>query len=95
MIVTCISSIYYVNDYYHASDNAINIIKTYESIEDNDKYTIYKPEYIKAGCIFYPGGKVEFASYAPLLQKCTENDSLCVVVKMPLRIMTLVIKICM
>ena len=86
VIVICISSIYYISDYYHASDNALNIIQTYESIEDNDKYTIYKPEHIKAGFIFYPGGKVESASYAPLLKKCAENDILCVVVKMPLHL---------
>lgn len=35
------------------------------------------------GLIFYPGGKVEYTAYAPLLRKLAERGWHCVLVKMP------------
>ena len=36
-----------------------------------------------AGLIFYPGGKVEYTAYAPLMEQLAEKGVLCVLVKMP------------
>ena len=35
------------------------------------------------GLIFYPGGKVEYSAYAPLLYRCAEMGITCVLVEMP------------
>ena len=43
--ISIIFSVYYVFDYYHASDNAQTIVETSQSIEDNDKYTNKKIEW--------------------------------------------------
>ena len=36
------------------------------------------------GIIFYPGGKVEFHSYLPLMTLCAQKGAACFIVKMPL-----------
>lgn len=38
---------------------------------------------IKAGLVFYPGARVEYTSYEPLLNACAEEGIVCIVVKMP------------
>ena len=37
----------------------------------------------KAGIIMYPGGKVQYEAYAPLMQECANRGILCVLVEMP------------
>lgn len=71
----------YVNDYYHAQDDARVI---YESARHSGSRTLFQPEGpTDTGIIFYPGGKVEPSAYAPLLQRLSENGILCVLQKMP------------
>lgn len=41
------------------------------------------------GLIFYPGGKVEAAAYAPLLQKLAQNGIACVLMEMPFNLAVL------
>ena len=90
------ASAIYVNDYYHADNNAISL---YDSVLDNltgnvevQKVTktslkggdiAYVPETIAKGMIFYPGGKVEYTAYEPLMKKLASQGILCVLVKMP------------
>lgn len=78
----------YLNDINMAQDNAIAAYKVENVVEyELDKgIVVYSPENkadIKAGFVFYPGGKVEYSSYAPLLKKCAEQGVLCVIVEMP------------
>jgi hypothetical protein len=81
----------YVNDYYHADDTAISILSdtsansnTTVTITNNkNKMITFTPQNPIAGFIFYPGGKVQYEAYAPLLYKLAENDILCVLVHMP------------
>jgi len=76
----------YASDYYR-SDAKARIIAE----EDTDEYTteyidkgiVFSPNEPKAGLIFYPGGKVEYTAYAPLMAKLAERGVLCVLVKMP------------
>lgn len=71
----------YLNNYYHAQEDALNI---YESAQHNGSRTLFRPEEATdTGLIFYPGGKVEPGAYAPLLEKLSENGILCVLQKMP------------
>jgi len=79
----------YVSDYYHADTIAIsafsssaNITKTYLS----DEAIVYSPDKAEAGFIFYPGGKVEYTAYEPLMKACAENNILCILVQMPLNL---------
>ena len=77
----------YVGDYYHAEDKAFAAIKTPSdgiSVSiNNDNQLVFEPENPIAGFIFYPGGKVEYESYAPLMEACAKKGILCVLVKMP------------
>lgn len=38
---------------------------------------------VKAGLIFYPGGRVDYKAYAPLMRQCAERGFLCILIKMP------------
>ena len=76
----------YVNDYYHADTDAIEAFVStsdvdYRTLEDNT--IVFEPTGATKGLIFYPGGKVEYASYIPLMQSCAEQGILCVLVEMP------------
>ncbi len=76
----------YTNDYYHALDYAADSLKSSDTVTVSypDKTTIvFAPENPKGGIIFYPGGKVEYTAYAPLLYKLSEHGYLCVLLHMP------------
>ena len=42
-----------------------------------------------AGFIFYPGGKVGYTAYAPLMLALAEQDILCVLLEMPFNLAVL------
>ena len=78
----------YVNDYYHASEEAIfafepTNIKTIEVEKLDNNTIVYKPENPSKGLIFYPGGKVEYTAYEPLMKELASNGILCTLVEMP------------
>lgn len=76
----------YAKDYYHALDITASSLTTDETVTISyiDKNTIcFMPQDIKAGIIFYPGGKVEYTAYAPLLHQLAENGYLCILPQMP------------
>ncbi|MBQ8821289.1 MAG: alpha/beta hydrolase [Lachnospiraceae bacterium] len=77
----------YIQDYYRAEEAAIRAFCQGDitvSVEtwDND-YIVFAPEEVTAGFIFYPGGKVEYTAYAPLMWELAEQGILCVLVEMP------------
>lgn len=76
----------YIADYYHADEQAI-IAATQSTnrvtVSEEGKNLVFAPEDPVAGFIFYPGGKVQYEAYSPLVQKCAENGILCVLVHMP------------
>lgn len=76
----------YVSDYYHADENNImNYIKDTDVniYKNKSNDIIFEPDNIKAGMIFYPGGKVECSSYIPLMEELSSHDILCILVEMP------------
>lgn len=79
-------TVYYINDYYKADEVAVSLITTPKTsitvTEENGVFT-FKPQNATKGIIFYPGGKVEAESYAPLMQALAENGVLSVLVTMP------------
>ena len=44
---------------------------------------VFKPKDAMEGLIFYPGGKVEYEAYAPLMEALAKEGILCVLVHMP------------
>ncbi len=88
LIATLIFGVVYVNDYYRIDGEALleYTAELHDGINiemDEDGIIAVIPSEAKAGLIFYPGGKVEFSSYLPLMLECAEKGILCVLVKMP------------
>lgn len=78
---------FYVSDYYRALPEALAVVsEPAEGIivteEKNDRI-VFEPEDALAGLIFYPGGKVQYESYAPLMEALAEEGILCVLLHMP------------
>ena len=86
LLVIGICGYAYVSDYYHADEIALEAM-AYQTdsvqAEQNGDVIWFVPEDPTAGLIFYPGGKVEYTAYAPLLRACAENGILCALVQMP------------
>lgn len=83
LAVTCMI---YVNDYYRADEAAKQALLSDEEVKVEwieDDVIAFVPEDVIAGLIFYPGGKVEYTAYAPLLHGLAKEGVLCVLCKMP------------
>lgn len=81
----------YVSDYYHADETAVSAMAASEGVhvEQPGDALVFMPDEPKAGFIFYPGGKVEYTAYAPLMRALAENGILCVLTRMPLNLAVL------
>ena len=75
----------YLGDYYRADHEAIGAFLPQGTVwrEEPDGTIVFEPEGATKGLIFYPGGKVEYTAYVPLMQACAEKGILCVLVEMP------------
>lgn len=81
----------YVSDYYRADDAAITALAGSEavSVQQMGDMVVFSPEDAATGFIFYPGGKVEYTAYAPLMMALAEQNVLCAVVEMPFNLAVL------
>ena len=94
LILTILAGIFllYVSDYYH-SDNTL--IEEYVSGSPVNKTTLYdgalmyKSEDSNVGFIFYPGGKVEFTAYEPLMYELASKGITCILLEMPFNLAVL------
>lgn len=76
----------YVSDYYRADETALEAITCQSDnvqVVQDGNIIWYIPENPTVGVIFYPGGKVEYTAYAPLLRVCAEQGIICALVQMP------------
>ena len=80
----------YFADYYKADIETINQFvaisensKSSKILLENDTIFFQPSEKAKVGFIFYPGGKVEYNAYEPLLAKLADEGIACFLVKMP------------
>ena len=75
----------YLGDYYRADHDTIGAFLPQGTTwkEEPDGTIVFEPEGATKGLIFYPGGKVEYTAYVPLMQMCAENGILCVLIEMP------------
>lgn len=75
----------WLNDYYPADAAEIN--KAYQTgriIEYGDDIKAFEPSGdISYGFIFYPGAKIEYTAYEPLMNYLSDKGVLCLLVKMP------------
>lgn len=91
IIIIVIAGAFYVYtlDYYHALPIAIEVLS-----DDNIDYklekdmVVFKPTINKnnKGLIFYPGGKVEYLSYIPLMERIVKQGYTVFLLKMPLNL---------
>ena len=76
----------YLLDYYPPSETAVNQLEeltdSVQIVRGNNMIS-FVPDDARIGIIFYPGGKVAYESYAPLMELCGENGILCVLLHMP------------
>ncbi len=74
----------YVSDYYRADTIAVSVLATDEAIHKDGDNIVFTPDTPSdTALIFYPGGKVEYIAYVPLMERLRQNGITCVLVKMP------------
>lgn len=75
----------YASDYYRADEKAKAILEKEEVVQTEDDLVVLTPNTsTDTALIFYPGAKVEYIAYLPLLEKIKDNIGItCIVVKMP------------
>ena len=81
-----LACVFYIGNYYHAEEPALEAIAHPAqdiTVSEEEDRIIFTPENPRAGLIFYPGGKVQYESYAPLMEACAEQGLLCVLLQMP------------
>lgn len=86
LVVIVLVCAVYVLDYYHADTAALEAMQSDEKVvveQVEDNLLVFMPKEPAAGLVFYPGGKVEYTAYAPLLHDLAEEGVLCVLCKMP------------
>lgn len=84
LLVICISFAVYVGDYYRADEAAVQAMAPADSLlvsRIGGNTIAFAPTEPLAGLIFYPGGKVEYTAYTPLMRTCAEKWILCVLTK--------------
>lgn len=98
LLVLTLGSVWYVSDYYHADpyvdtllyspSREIDFPNVEICLEQDLSHHIYSltsniPENEHIGLIFYPGGKVEYTAYLPLLMQCAVSGIDCYLIHMP------------
>ena len=80
----------YLGDYYRADNEAIGaFLPQGATLNEEPGMIVFEPEGAEKGFIFYPGGKVEYTAYIPLMQACAEEGILCVLLEMPFNLAVL------
>lgn len=82
----------YLGNYYRADMDAIGAFAYMDAVSIDrleDGTLVFEPDHATAGLIFYPGGKVEYTAYQPLMAACAERGILCVLVEMPFNLAVL------
>jgi hypothetical protein len=78
--------VWYVSDYYRADLDAIEAFAADYDVKKtvlSDGRIAYGEADAEAGFIFYPGGKVEYTAYEPLMLALASRGVLCIVIEMP------------
>lgn len=76
----------YVSDAYQPTQQALEALDSDEEVSvtmQKDGSYVFSKREASVGLIFYPGGKVAYEAYAPLMHAYAKQGILCVLVKMP------------
>ncbi|SDN64361.1 alpha/beta hydrolase [Acetanaerobacterium elongatum] len=75
----------YISDYYHADATAVKAasMATDVDISNLNGALLFDPGNADTAMIFYPGGKVEYTAYKPLMIKIAQKGILCILPQMP------------
>jgi len=75
----------YLSDFYRADTEAIAAFHPDDTVAriEKNKIVIYEASNPDAGLIFYPGGKVEYTAYEPLMEALAEKGITSIVLEMP------------
>lgn len=84
ILACCIGFYVYSLDYYKADETATQILNAQNVSVEEDVIKLTPSTPSDTAIIFYPGGKVEYTAYLPILNKLTEKGYTCFVQKMPL-----------
>ena len=85
VILLAVAFSIYVSDYYRADEVANATMQSEEIMRTKENIIILSPSTPgDSALIFYPGAKVEYFSYLPILEKITKSTGItCILVKMP------------
>ena len=85
--VACVLFYMNIKDVYEAQNSALAATESNSqvTVERGDAALAFRPVegMGDTGFIFYPGGKVEYEAYAPLMQQMAQRGIFCVLVEMP------------
>ena len=77
----------YTADYYRMDETAAALCASADGpsrlTTDGGRYLVFDADGAETGLIFYPGGKVEYGAYAPLMAMLQSRGVLCVLCEMP------------
>lgn len=88
ILASIVLAIIYVNDYYRADNDMI--VKYYNDgitkkvLEDNT--IVFEGDNTDSALIFYPGGKVEYKAYEPLMISLAKEGITCFLVDVPFKL---------
>jgi len=80
----------YLNDYYKADEGAVFPLDNVSTLDNGNM--VFESKNSENGLIFYPGGKVEYTAYYPLMAALAEKGITCILVKMPFNLAVFDIK---
>ena len=86
LVVLSAACFIYVETYSRAGQEAQTVLQAPAegvTIEESKDRIVFTPREPVAGLIFYPGGKVEYTAYAPLMEELAQQGILCVLLHMP------------
>lgn len=89
IVFVILGSIFYIQDGYSMDATAKSALHSTAAVivKEERSATLFQPnKKTNTGLIFYPGGKVEYQAYAPLMQDFAKKGIYCVLVKMPLNL---------
>lgn len=92
LVFTIFVSAFYLNNFYHADIESIekfHLEKNINVTKDHEGNLAIGEENEKTGLIFYPGGKVEYTAYLPLMEQLASEGVFCVLVEMPFHLAVL------
>ena len=84
LIVLILASVIYLSDYYPAAEDD-GVFKNV-TVSNEDGLMTFDGPGTESALIFYPGGKVEYSAYSPLMSRLAESGIDCFLVDMPVNL---------